>query len=217
MKSEASRRHNNRPGQRILKGQGARIASLPEVPLPLFGVLFMFRAVIASSLMLALLLLAPLAHAGDKEKKADGDKPAAKANKDDAAKATKENKAKADAKAKADKKPGEKQPKAEKQPRADKAAKAKKPMGAAGVVKSLDATTKSITITHANKKAGTSEDKIFTIADDAKISVKGQPATLADVPVGKRAKLTLSDDGQKVVAITVGSGNKKPKEKKPAV
>lgn len=71
------------------------------------------------------------------------------------------------------------------------------------VVKAINATTdtKTIIITESNKKLGTTKDRTFTIATDAKISVSGQPAALADVAVGQRVKLTLGADEKTAVAI----------------
>ena len=113
---------------------------------------------------------------------------------------------------KAKKQDDEKKAKAEKKPKANKAAKAKKHPMAAGVVKAVDADAKTITITKTNKKQNTSEDKVFTVADNAKVMIRGEAKTLADVIAGAKARLKLSDDGQKVVGIQVGHAKKKNKK-----
>ena len=92
---------------------------------------------------------------------------------------------------------------------ADKAEKPekKKPTTASikGVVKSVDASAGTITITVKNKKE--SEDKTFA-AKDAKIQINGEAKTLADVTEGLEVTVKLSEDGKSVVGLASG---KKPK------
>jgi hypothetical protein len=49
-------------------------------------------------------------------------------------------------------------------------------------------------------------DKTFAVAKDAKISIDGKAATLADVKANSRAAVSLTDDRKTVTAITIGKG-----------
>lgn len=79
---------------------------------------------------------------------------------------------------------------------------AQKAQGVQGVVKSVDASAGTITLTV--KK----EDKTFNVAKDVRVRIEGESKTLADVKPGARARLRLSEDGKTVLAINVGGGKK---------
>jgi len=49
-------------------------------------------------------------------------------------------------------------------------------------------------------------DKTFAVAKDAKISIDGKAAKLADVKANSRASISLTDDRKTVTGITVGKG-----------
>lgn len=91
-------------------------------------------------------------------------------------------------------------------PAAEKADK-KKAKGVSGTVKSVDATAKTITVTVKVKKE--SQDKTLSVSDDAKVTIDGEKKTLADVNVGAKAQMKLSEDGQTVMAINIGKKKKK--------
>jgi hypothetical protein len=181
----------------------------------------MLRSILCVLTIFALAFASGSLVAGEGAKKEQAE---AKAEKQVEGQAKKDDVKKADGDKKADIKQDkvEKKPKTDKQlaaekakkaDKANKAAKAKKPKAAAGVVKSLDAAAKTITITKTNRKEKTSEDVTFSIDDNATVVIRGEVKALADVVTGKRAKLMLSPDGQKVIAIEMG---KKKQEKKPA-
>ena len=91
-------------------------------------------------------------------------------------------------------------------PAADKGDK-KKAKGVGGIVKSVDANTKTITITVKVKKE--SQDKTLSVADDAKVTIDGEKKSLSDVKEGAKARCKLSEDGKTVTAIKVGKKKKK--------
>jgi hypothetical protein len=172
----------------------------------------MLRILSCGSMVLALAMAPAFSWAEDAVKKDE-------AKKDEAKQAdAKDQPAEGKKKAEGDK------PAKEKKPKAEKPAGQKKMKSVGGAVKAVDANAKTITITKQNKKQQTSEDKTLTLADDVKVTIQGEAKTVPDVATGASAKLTLSEDGQKVIAITVGGAkkekkdkqDKKPEEKKPA-
>jgi hypothetical protein len=88
-------------------------------------------------------------------------------------------------------------------------AKKKGPPAFAGVVKSVDATAKTVTIE--NKK--TSESKTFKVTDKTKIKIDEAEKTLADLTPGLRVRISQGKDPE--VAAAINGSTAPPKGKGP--
>jgi hypothetical protein len=85
----------------------------------------------------------------------------------------------------------------------------KKRHGARGEVKAIDVAAKMITLS-VRKAKKQFEDKTVSVADNVKVRINGETKTLADVQVGAKVNVRLSEDEKTAVAINIGGGKKKP-------
>ena len=76
----------------------------------------------------------------------------------------------------------------------------------AGTVKAVDATANTITLEGRKSKTGSDPDQTIAVAQDAKISVDGRAAKLADVKAGAVVLLTLTEDKKSATAVVANGG-----------
>ena len=86
--------------------------------------------------------------------------------------------------------------------------KGKKGTSFTAQVTAVDVTKSTITLAVRDGTAENSPlvDKTFAVAKDAKISIAGKAAKLADVKTNSRAAVSLTDDRKTVTGITLGKG-----------
>ncbi len=78
---------------------------------------------------------------------------------------------------------------------------------ASGVVKSVDAAAGTLTLAGQKiKTGGEAPDQTLTLAKDAKLTIDGKEAKLADVKAGASASLTLTEDKKGATAVSVTGG-----------